>query len=180
MTNLPELMRQRRTVNLFTTQAVSDALIAQLLETAVYAPNHKLSEPWRFVLLDSAAKLEYAALRRDYAHQQGKNPQSIYQMFLQIPAFVFVIMHESADKTRRDEDLAATAALIQNLILLAEDAGLASKWSSFPDLPEFRAWLGLTERESVVGVIHLGYPAQIPPNKGRTPAQERISILKGR
>jgi nitroreductase len=174
---LTDLIYQRRTIAAFRPEPVPTDLLAELLEVAIYAPNHRLTQPWRFVLLDAETRLQYANLRRDLALQQGKNPQAIYANFIQIPAFIFVVMAQDSDAVTRDEDYAATATLIQNLMLLATERGLGSKWSSFPTEPVFRAWLRLHDNETVVGVVHLGYPAIIPAIKTRVPARQRLATL---
>jgi nitroreductase len=63
MASLAELIRTRRTVGAFTAQPIPADLIMTLLETAVWAPNHRLTEPWRFVMMTGAGCSAYAEVR---------------------------------------------------------------------------------------------------------------------
>ncbi len=49
MSNITEIIRSRRSIGAFKDTPVAVGLVETLLESAVYAPNHRLTEPWRFV-----------------------------------------------------------------------------------------------------------------------------------
>ena len=62
-TSLSELVRTRRTTKVFGPEPLDRATIAELLELARWAPNHHLTNPWRFSVLGpgALARLKEAA-----------------------------------------------------------------------------------------------------------------------
>jgi nitroreductase len=186
--DLVETIRTRRSVGVFTDQPVAPELVLELLEIAVWAPNHRLTEPWRFVLLtgDSAARyaeircamaLDACALEDEAArHQVG---EGAYKKFSDIPAFLAVIMKENENPEIREEDYAACCCLVQNFLLLAWARGLGTSWKTFKRDERLRRLLELADDEIVVGWLHLGYPKGSTPPTSRAFAHERFTLLDG-
>jgi hypothetical protein len=137
-----EAIRSRRTVKLFHPEPVSHPLIEQVLEAAVWAPNHRLTEPWQFVVIEGNVLLQLAELRRrmtvEYLETQtGRTEEQIaregedaYRKALAAPATIVVHIDQHADPVIREEDHLATAAAIQNMMLAAHGLGLAAFWST--------------------------------------------------
>ncbi len=184
--DIETLIRSRRSVGSFTDQPVPLDLVQELLETAVYAPNHRMTEPWRFVIMTDSGVRGYAAIRREMALDGMKNDDpaareragdGVYQKFATIPMFVAVIMTRNSNPEIHDEDYAACAALIQNFMLLAWGRGLGSCWKTFKNDPRLRDYLRLTPDDQVIGVVHAGYPAESPASGKRQSARERTLIL---
>jgi nitroreductase len=179
-------IRERYTADSFRADPVPLGLITELLELAVWAPNHKRTEPWRFVVLHGTAAARYAAARAEMAAEaalakdedRDKVWAKTHAKFARIPAYVAVVMRASDDRHRYEEDYAATAALIQNFLLAAHGRGLGTMWKTYKDSPALRDLLGLRDDEVVVGMIHLGYPDDAPGTRTRTPARERLTVLE--
>ncbi len=53
--SLAHTIRNRRSIRSFKPETVPSEVILEMLETAVYAPNHRLTEPWRFIYAASEA-----------------------------------------------------------------------------------------------------------------------------
>lgn len=187
MESLADLIRSRRTHSKFQPDpALTPDRILDLLETAVYAPNHHLTEPWRFVLLAGDGRATYAEARRQLAYAGSRaadeavrqqEGEATFRKFSAVPLFLAVIMTQASDPVERDEDYAATAAMIQNFLLLAEEQGIATGWKSYKPHPLTDDLLGLREAETVVGVIHLGAAAIDEPRKERVSPRERVTVL---
>ncbi len=184
---LAELIRSRRSIGKFNDTPVSLDLVRELLESAVYAPNHRLTEPWRFVIASYAAREKYAAVRRDIVldFMKGKGEaerqqaaEGTFQKFMNVPVYLFVIMQRSGDPELEDENYAACCCLIQNFLLLAWNCGLGTTWKTFKNDPRLRALIGLGENERVVGIVHIGYSAEDERVGVRKPAHERLTILE--
>lgn len=184
--NLTELIHSRRSVGAFTQAPVSEQVILELLETAVWAPNHKLTEPWRFVFLRGDGALRYAAIRRDMALESSATAdeearrqagEGTYRKFASVPAYLAVIVKEHENPEIREEDFASCCCLIQNFLLLAWERGLGTSWKTYKSDPRLRALLGLAESEKVVGWLHLGYPADEESFRRRSPVRSRLTIV---
>jgi nitroreductase len=178
-----DAIRTRRSVGRMLADAPPRATVARLLEAAVCAPNHYLTEPWRFVVLTGAARerlgaAQEAALRRTLADPDDPRhaPALAKERAkpLRSPVVVVVAVEPSPDERVPElEEICATAAAAQNLLLAAHAEGLAAIWrtgeTAYSD--EVRTALDLPERARVLGIIYLGYAdrAQPPAERpGRT------------
>jgi nitroreductase len=152
-------IRTRRTHKQYGPDPVDDATLADLLDLARYAPNHKLTQPWRFRVLGprALARLKDAG---------GENEAAKLE---RAPTLVLATAKLSGDQVQDDEDLLATGCAVYAVLLAAHARGLASYWRTPAILrePEGRAALGLPDDEHVVSLIHLGPRVADPPGKER-------------
>lgn len=187
--DLTALIRNRRSVQLYEDRAVPTAVIEELLETAVWAPNHHLTQPWRFILVQGEGRRIIAEARRlwaeaeaagfDAEHKQQRGAQA-YAKTMAVPAILVVVMQEDPQLVVRDEDLVATACVVQNFLLLAEERGLATAVKSYGAAHHapFRQGLGIAPGERVVVAIQIGYPARIQQGVPRAPIRDRLRIVE--
>jgi nitroreductase len=183
---LSEIIRSRRSIGAFNDQPVSLDLVQDLLEMAVYAPNHRMTEPWRFILIAGGGRERYSAIRRDMVldgmqdkseAERQQAAEGTYRKFMAIPMYLMVAMQPHSNPEICEEDYAACACVIQNFLLLAWEKGLGTCWKTFKEDPRLRDYLGLRHDERVVGIIHVGYPAEAVQTGKRQPAHERLTLL---
>ncbi len=186
MTVLSELIASRRSIKSFTDQPVAPELVEELLESAIWGPNHRMTEPWRFVIVTGAARDRVAELRRtmDYERSRAENEdarraaaEETYRKIKNVPLILVVAIRQDPNPEIREEDYAAAAALVENFMLLAWERGLGTAWKTFKDDPRLRDLLGLAADEKVVTFMHVGYPAGVPKPVRRTSARERVTRL---
>lgn len=160
-------IRTRRTHKRFGADPVPRATVEELLDLARFAPNHHLTQPWRFRVLGPAA-LERL--------KEAGGPKEAPKLD-RAPTLVVVSARLGGDPEIDEEDLHATAAALYGVVLAAHARGLASYWRSPPVLrtPEGRAAVGLPGDEQVVGLLHLGARVSEPPPKEREPV--RVEFL---
>jgi nitroreductase len=149
-------------------EAISPELWQTLFEAANWAPNHGLTEPWRFLVysgesraaIASALQLAYQAetaedeFRPEKFEKMGKNP------FLANSVVALVMKRDPKRKVPEIEEIEAVACAVQNLHLLATAAGLGVFWSS-PAVsygPSFAASLELGEGDKCLGLLYVGWP----------------------
>ncbi|NNL68653.1 MAG: nitroreductase [Acidimicrobiia bacterium] len=181
MTELPsadsvgDLIRQRRTnLRMDPDGAIDEALIASLCEAAVWAPNHKLTEPWRFAVIRGSARrrLGEAAARglMDRGVTDPARLEKTRHKYERAPVILVVGCAANEDPARRLEDRDAVAAGIQNLLLTATAAGLASYWGTgiAADLAEVNELCGFEPDTAIVGIIYIGVPTGEAPVPGRS------------
>ena len=185
--NLAELVRSRRSVGVFAPTPVPAQLVIELLETAVWVPNHKLTEPWRFVFLSGDGALRYAAIRRDMALEANATAdietrkqagEGTYRKFAAVPAYLAVILKEHQNPEIREEDFASCCCLVQNFLLLAWERGLGTSWKTYKSDARLRVLLNLASDEKVVGWLHLGYPADEAATRRRAPVSSRLTLVE--
>ena len=178
-----DAIQRRTSVRRFRPDPVPRESIERLLECAVRAPNHKLTEPWRFVVLTGEARARVADIRARHRLKRWADPASpeavggaekVRQEALETPAFIAVMTATSPDDNTREEDYAATMMAIGNLMIAAEAMGLGTYLRTGGMLrePALAELVGLPEGFRVVGVLSLCYPAEQAGPKRRRPAAE--------
>ena len=171
--DVDQAIRERRTVGAFTDRPVERGLIEELIEAAVWAPNHKHTEPWRFHVVAGHARDDLADSVLAELAAAGASPAKDPRAKLKrAPLFIAVTQTTLPDDPVRDlEDYAACCCAVQNLLLAAHARGLAAKWSTgaLAESNAAKRWLGIAEHDRIVGYIYLGYP----PTNLRTPPPSR-------
>jgi nitroreductase len=166
---LEDAIRNRRTHKAFAPEPVPRELLDELLELARWAPNHHLTNPWRFRVLGprSLARLKAAA-----------GPEAAGKLD-RAPTLVVATAVRSQDPVQDQEDMCATACAIYAVLLSAHGRGLAGYWRT-PEVlrtPQGLEALAIPPNERFVGLIHLGWPRQEKEPPGRLPPQDVIAYL---
>jgi nitroreductase len=165
-----EAIRTRRTHKVFAPDPVPRELLDELFELARWAPNHHLTNPWRFRVLgpDALVRLKQAA-GPDAA---GKLDRA--------PTLVAVTSVRSDDAVQDEEDLLATASATYALLLAAHARGLVGYWRTPGVLRSDAglAALGIPTDERFVALVHLGRPRQQKDAPERAPVAEIVEYLR--
>jgi len=167
-----EVLRGRRTIELFLQTPVPDALIREAIEVATWAPNHHVTEPWHFYLLGPETIGQCLNLCRDIvtAKKDAKTGEFKAKSWSEKPGWLVVSCRKSDDELRQQEDYAACCAATQNLLLYLWKAGVGSKWTTGDITRDARFFeiIGLNGAdEFVVGLVWLGYPKLTPTQSRR-------------
>lgn len=178
---LAELIRGRRTINLFQPEPPPLATLLQAIELARWAPNHKHTEPWTFHLIGphTAEKIvdlnaQLVAQAKGAAAGEAKRTR-----WAAVPGWLAVTCECCDDPLQAEEDYAACCCAIQNLTLHLWDAGIGVKWSTGAVTrdPAFYELLGIDRSERrVIGLLWYGYPASVPEQR-RKPVDEIVVEL---
>jgi nitroreductase len=155
--------------------------IERMLEAATYAPNHHTSEPWRFIVLAGQARVALGelmeqSLRQKMTETESEKAQAALAKErnkpLRAPVVIVVTCIQPENPKIVDiENVEAVAAAIQNMLLIAEEEGLATMWRSGDPSrdPNIKAHFGLLPEEHIVGFVYVGYPAIPRPERFPTP-----------
>jgi nitroreductase len=177
--NVIDAVKNRVSIGKFLDQKVPVELIINMLDYAVYAPNHKLREPWRFIILHDEGKdlFIHRYLSELSDDQQNEIKPTLLKVF-SAPLVLAVIMPTSKDMRDELEDFQANAAMIQNFLLLANENQLASFWKTprYIESDKFKDVLGVLPHEIVTALIMIGYSDQIPVPKKRKEASDLVTL----
>ena len=170
-----EALRTRRTVHNFdNSRAVPDDVLHRAIEAATYAPNHKMTEPWRFRRLGQDAIEAIASLNAASISDPEKAAKKA-KRWADIRNWLVVTSRITPDdELLTREDYAATCCAVQNLQLSFAADGIGTKWTSgdIQRTPEFERICGVDgDAECVCGVIWYGYAAD-----GAAPAAPRRKL----
>ena len=164
-----ELAAARRTHKAFGPEPVPQETLLELFDLARLAPNHQLTQPWRFRVLgpETLARLKEAAGPSEAAKLD------------RAPTLVVACAALSGDLIQDEEDVCACAAAIMLVLLGATERGLASYWRTPGILrtARGRAAAGVRPGERVLGLIHLGRPEREPAPRERAPVGAYVDFL---
>ncbi|HTU79859.1 MAG TPA: nitroreductase [Solirubrobacteraceae bacterium] len=166
-------IRTRRTHKAFGAQPVEPRVLDALFELASWAPNHHLTNPWRFRVLGERTRARLMELA------EAAQPGSAVKL-ARAPTLIAVSAHQRGEPVQDREDLLATAVAAYLVLLGAHARGLAGYWRTVAllDDPRGRALLGLTPEETPVGLLYLGRPVQEQRVPERAPLAEVVSYLE--
>ncbi len=182
-----EAITTRRSIVQMKPDSVPRELVARLLDAAVWTPNHRLTEPWQFFVLEGEAKHRFAEIRREFRRATLPNPEMpevqpalarLYQDTVATPVIIIVTSHIHDDPELREEDFWATFGATYAFMLGAWSVGLGTyfRTGTFRDYPPLRTLVNLPEDRRILGVLSVGYPAAVP-QKRRTPAADKTVWL---
>jgi nitroreductase len=168
--DVEDAIRKRRTHKQYGDEPVDEGTVRELVELARYAPNHKLTNPWRFRVLGPETRRRIDAV-------VGENEA---QKLRRAPTLVLATAVRSEDPALAEEDVLAAGCAVYAVLLGATARGLASYWRTpgcFREEP-VRTLLGLAPNEELVSLIHLGAPGSDPPPKERAPVADVLRFLE--
>jgi nitroreductase len=164
-----DAIRTRRTHKAYGAEPVPRETLDELFELARWAPNHNLTNPWRFRVLGpgALARLKEAA-----------GPEAAAKLD-RAPTLVAASQVRSGDPVQDEEDLCAAATASYIVLLGAHARGLAGYWRTPAVLrtPEGREALGIGDDERVIGLLHLGPPRQERDAPDRLPPPDFVAYL---
>ncbi|MEA2469313.1 MAG: hypothetical protein QOE38_311 [Thermoleophilaceae bacterium] len=165
-----DAIRSRRTHKAYTKEPLDRTTLDELLELARWAPNHNLTNPWRFRVVGPEAleRLKEAA-----------GPESAPKLD-RAPTLVVASATQLGDDPVRDqEDMNAAAAAVYILLLAAHARGLAGYWRT-PEVLRTEAGrqaAGVPPDEKVLGLVYLGHPCQDREPPQREPSEKYVTYL---
>ena len=181
------LIKTRRSVfpDGYSNEKIEDSLIWQMLENANWAPTHKFTEPWRFVVFTGEGIGKLASFQAEFyknkTEADGTFKQNRYENLLQKPA---LSSHIIAIGMKRDpkhalpeiEEVGAVFCAIQNLYLTAHAYGLVGYLSTggityFKGVNHFFGW---EEEDKLLGFFHVGKPKGKLAEGKRTPIEQKV------
>jgi nitroreductase len=184
--NVIDAIAHRRSIRKFTDREVSREEIERLLAAAVLAPNHRMTQPWRFYVLGPEARRAWGSALGDRKARRMEDADAgrmvrdkVAGEHAALPGMIAVALEEHEDPEIRTEDYAAVMMAVQNIALAAVELGLGThlKTGAVMEDPAARAAAGVAGAERIVAVINVGEPADVPAARPRTPADEHTTWL---
>jgi nitroreductase len=179
--DLATLIRSRRSIDLFEPGPIGTDVLLEAIELARWAPNHRLTQPWRFYVLGPATADSVARCAAAFeAETKGERAGAArLARFKAIPGNFIVTSRRSDDELLEREDYAACCCAIQNLMLYMWQRGIGVKWTTGAITREQRLYdvLGIdSQAERIVGLFWYGRP-KVVPTKERRPVAEIVVEL---
>ncbi len=166
---LDEAIRGRRTHKAYGPDPVDRETLDELFDLARWAPNHHLTNPWRFRVLGPEALQRLKA---------SAGPEAAAKLD-RAPTLVCASVVLGGDPIQDEEDICAAASAVYIVLLAAHARGLAGYWRTPGVLrtPDGAAAIGMGEAEPFVGLIHLGHAREEKRPPDRVPPADFVTYL---
>jgi nitroreductase len=174
-------IKQRRSVGHVSQEQPSREAIERLLEAGTFAPSHHVTEPWRFFVLTGSARQSLGDVManslKTRLEQSSHEPIPVANLQkkmlrerakpMRAPVIIVVAITD-VPQLQGDypiECVEAAGAAVQNMMLAAEEVGLATVWRTGDTAydPMVKRWFGLKKDDLIVAFLYVGYPMTARP-----------------
>jgi nitroreductase len=158
-------------------------LVERVVAAAAWAPNHFKTEPWRITIVAGDKRVALGEVMAEslsgrlHASGAADDDPAAFALALEkernkplrapvVLAVAAVPSHEP--KVVEEEELAAVAAAVENMLLAAEALSLGAMWRTGKPAydPRVKQFLGFPDHAHIVAFVYLGYP-DLPPQRPR-------------
>lgn len=189
--DVDQLIRHRRSVfpKDYTGETVSDEIINQMLENANWAPTHKFTEPWRFVVFSGEGLKQLAAFQSEcYKTVTTANNTYREDRYQSLQTKPMESSHIIAIGMKRDEakrlpeweEIGAVFCAVQNMYLTATayEVGCYLSTGGITNFEEAKSFFGLAPDDKLCGFLHVGIPKRNVPDGRRRPVSEKVKWIR--
>jgi nitroreductase len=182
------LIKNRRSIfpQDYTGEPVADEVVKKILEGALWAPTHKMTQPWRFVVFTGAGlkslAVAQAELYKKVTEGDGSYREERYQNLLTKPLLsshvIAVLMKRDEKKSVPEiEEIGAVFCAVENMYLAAAAHGVGAYLSTggVTYFDEARSLFGLSAEDRLIGFFHIGVAKRIPSAMKRKPFEEMVA-----
>lgn len=164
----------------FTDQEISKEDIVTILEAANAAPTHKRTQPWRFTIfkgeglirLGSELSRIYKAITPTEKYLE-KTEMTMGDKATQSQVAIALIVNYTGEVPEWEE-LAATAAAVQNMWLASHSLGIGAYWATPGLINHLGQFLHLEENQKCIGLLYMGHHETEPREPVRSPIENKI------
>lgn len=183
---LTKLIQNRRSIfpASYIAKEIEKEVIEKILDSANYAPTHKLTQPWRFTVLTGDAKVRLGVTLGELYKATvpaEKFLQKKFDSFAQKTeqaACILAINIQFSGKLPEWEEIAAVGCAVQNMALTAESLNVGAYWSSPPLISSLGEFLGLQDNEKCYGLFYMGYHDDEGGTANRTPMSDKVTWMR--
>ncbi|PTM57507.1 nitroreductase family protein [Desmospora activa] len=188
--DINQAIRTRRSVGKVAAEMPDRSLIEKVLEAARWAPNHHMTQPWKYFVLSGNARnrlgevmaeIKAEGMTEDERVEAASQLEREREKPLRAPVIIAAAVSPSADsRVEEIEEICAVAAGVQNALLTAHALGLGAIWRTGKPTysPKMKAFFDLSERETLLGFLYIGHPAILPKERPRLPIAEKVTWLE--
>ncbi|HLP12391.1 MAG TPA: nitroreductase [Flavobacteriales bacterium] len=183
LSEITEVIKNRRSIfpEQYSERKVAREIIEKMLNNAIWAPTHGMTQPWRFkVFMEDGLKKLSDNLSRLYRETTPaeKFMQSKFDNFVNRPlksgAVIAICMQrQETEKIKEIEEVEAVACAVHNMHLTLTAYGIGGYWSTggATYTEEMKTFLGLGAKDKCLGFFYVGYPAIEWPKASRKPIE---------
>lgn len=179
-------IKTRRSINKVKQTKISNSIINKILESGTWAPNHHLTQPWKFFVITNKSRDKLGKIMVNTLKDNLKEPINKTELELKIekeknkplraPVIIIVtVIPKKNDKIKEVEEICAGAAAAQNMLLTAHELGIGAILRTGISAYDknIKKFLGIENSDHIIGFIYLGYPNMKNPKGIRINYKEK-------
>jgi nitroreductase len=183
LSEITEVIKNRRTIfpEQFSQRKVPKEIVEKILNNAIWAPNHGMTQPWRFKVFMEGGIEKLASFQAEHYKEispADKYDEGKYEKLRSRPKLASVVIaiclnRQESGKIPEIEEIEAVACAVQNMYLTCTAYGLGAYWGSggVTYTPGMKKFLGLEEKDKCLGFFYIGYPEIEWPKGQRKPIE---------
>lgn len=180
MSHLEQLIKTRRTVHQFKPERIPDELVEKALELSLWAPNHRLTYPWRYTFISDEKRQSLIDLAVELKKEKDSSFSKIKEVGLrkrlgEPSHWVALGINKNPDPGIFQEDIATLGCSVQIASLYLWDKGISTKWSTGKFSTHQRTYEILDldpEKVFLMGALFIGIADVVPAPSSRPPLND--------
>lgn len=181
-----DAIQSRRSIGKVSETMPDKHLIEKVLEAARWAPNHHMTQPWKYFVLTGDARVRLGQVMKEIKSEGWTEEEKRAGLErldrealkpLRAPVVIAAAVTPSDDpKVEEIEEICAVAAGVQNALLTAHALGLGAIWRTGKPTyhPQMKKFFNLGERDTLLGFLYIGYPSILPKARPRASLEEKV------
>ena len=174
--NILDAIASRRSTSSFTARTPTRDELGAMIEAALQAPNHRMTQPVRFRVLGPDGRRAYGAVLGARKAKKIEDPAAAQAVIdkvsgaeAAVPSTIVVSVQVNENPEIREEDYATAMMGVQNMMLaaLAHELATHIRSGAVMDDPRMREAMDIPEGERIVAIVHVGEAANVPDAKPR-------------
>ncbi len=190
LSEITEVIQNRRTIypETFTNRVVHREIIEHVLNNAIWAPTHGMTQPWRFKVfineglerLGNFMAAHYKATTTPEKFLQSKFDKYLNRAKNGSVVIAICMERQKSERIPEVEEVAAVACAVQNMYLTCTAYGLGALWSTGGGTysEEMKQFLQLGEKDRCLGFFFIGYPEKEWPKGQRQPIEYKTEWIE--
>ena len=172
---LRNIIQRRRSVMppVYNDKKIDRTTLEVIIDSANYAPTHKLTQPWHFIVFtgESLKELgrEIARLYKLHTSPEKFSERKMTDMEqkpARSAAVIAIVMESHPHLLPEWEEIASTATAVENMWLMATALGIGSYWSTPGIINHLQPFLSLSDNQKCIGLFYMGYTdVELPASK---------------
>ncbi len=182
------LTLNRRSIfpSVYSGEVIDDSVVTEILDIARWAPNHKMTEPWRFKVYSGKSKMILSDFLGHYYKENTpieKFSETKYKRTMDKPLksshiIALCMQKDPQERVPEWEEIAAVSCAVMSMWLACTSLGLGSYWSSPKSVTSGPEFLKLDAGERCLGLFYIGVPKVVPETKvTRRPLSEVVEWI---
>ena len=146
-----EAVKTRRSIRKYLDKPVEKDKLLKVLEAARLSPSANNNQPCRFVVVS------------DEATRESLLPAYTREWFVKAPVVIVACCYPDKAWSRMDGESywkVDAAIAVENMMLVAHEAGLGTCWVAAFDEAKVKDVLGIPKEVRLIAMLPLGYPAE--------------------